>query len=392
MAYNLFGNDLAPNPFGYDFASDMFSLRNDLTPNLFGTGSAPKLSQEQKIKRLEEIEKKLKKEIANLFTNSLLTKSQTERDKEKIQTQAKEITVLRDQLSATQQQLNNVVTLEKSQQNEATRLFTPELNEQNKDLMRQYQQLKTEQMLLIQAHCALTKKIVTCSVCSRIFVEPTVLPCSNSICKSHLEDFKTADCKFCNQRHEIKSNDLKLNEGLIQTITMGLHLTEQERKLKDEIEQLFIETRSLTPQLKNEQVIAEKFCNDHFAKIINTTYFQREKLKVKIDELCVTLIHKVNECKSKFDTKLELNASKKQLSSEEIEDLQLELNDQLREVNIATEKVNLIKENLSSNKSQLTEQINEIGHLIRKIESCSIQSEDNIVNSDIFGDLSLNAD
>ena len=188
-------------------------------------------TSEQKIKQLEDNVKKLKREIENMSFNNNFD-------------QATYISSLESQLNSTKQELYTVSNNVRRSESEAASVS--QLNKLNEEALKKAQQVNEEQKLLIQKLCAFTKVSVTCSICSRIFAEPVELPCSNTICKSHVNDFERDDCIFCNHRHEIKSDALKLDERISQPVAMGLHLFEQENKLKYEFDQLFSETRRLS--------------------------------------------------------------------------------------------------------------------------------------------------
>ena len=48
-----------------------------------------------------------------------------------------------------------------------------------------------------------------CKTCKEIYEDPIELPCSNTICKSHFNDFKQSKCSFCLQYHEMSLNVIK---------------------------------------------------------------------------------------------------------------------------------------------------------------------------------------
>jgi hypothetical protein len=63
------------------------------------------------------------------------------------------------------------------------------------------------------------KSQVTCSYCSKIYKDPIVLPCGDSICREHLSDkdvlkVNRIKCKKCNEEFGVKNNEFKSNEDL----------------------------------------------------------------------------------------------------------------------------------------------------------------------------------
>jgi hypothetical protein len=78
------------------------------------------------------------------------------------------------------------------------------------------------------------KSHLTCSYCSRIFKDPSLLPCHDSICREHLKerDIVIVKCKECNEEYGVKNNDFKPNEALTQLLESESYLSEDEIALK----------------------------------------------------------------------------------------------------------------------------------------------------------------
>ena len=252
-----------------------------------------------------------------------------------------------------------------------------------------HKQVIDEQQRLIRQLCASERTKVTCKVCNKIFVEPVDLPCSNSICKSHLNQFKKEYCIFCSTRHfnDEDNHDAKPNEDLSQTLAKNFHLTEQEKKIKEEIERIFLDTKFLTEILNFKETESEKYCFDHFAKLTNSIDLQREELKLKIDDIAERLINQVKERKSLFET--EMNASLDHLSLLKIEQLENKFADEMRELHIAEDNLDSIKSELIANSLVLNTKTNDIDQLRKRIATCTICIEKINLDSRVFGKLNL---
>ena len=85
-----------------------------------------------------------------------------------------------------------------------------------------------------------------CKTCKEIYEDPIELPCSNTICKSHFKDFIQSKCSFCLQYHEMSLNVIKSNESLNKSIKICLHLNQNEKQVKDEIEKLLETSKRLS--------------------------------------------------------------------------------------------------------------------------------------------------
>jgi hypothetical protein len=81
------------------------------------------------------------------------------------------------------------------------------------------------------------KSQLTCSYCSKIFKDPILLPCEDSICREHLfnKDVRKENklkCKQCNEEFRVKDSEFKSNKALTQLIESHSHLSDEETNLK----------------------------------------------------------------------------------------------------------------------------------------------------------------
>ena len=63
------------------------------------------------------------------------------------------------------------------------------------------------------------KSQLTCSYCSKIFKDPILLPCHDTICLEHLSERNLVKenrikCKKCNEEYQVRDNEFKSNEAL----------------------------------------------------------------------------------------------------------------------------------------------------------------------------------
>ena len=86
------------------------------------------------------------------------------------------------------------------------------------------------------------KSQLTCSYCSRIFKDPILLPCNDSICREHLNERDVVKqnkikCTKCNEEFGVKNNDFKSNQTLKKLVEDQTHLSEDEINLKQDLEE-----------------------------------------------------------------------------------------------------------------------------------------------------------
>ncbi len=83
------------------------------------------------------------------------------------------------------------------------------------------------------------KSQLTCSYCAKIFKDPILLPCGDSICCQHLckRDVVKANkikCKKCNEEFQTKDNHFKSNEEFTDYIECAYHFSDKEINLHQE--------------------------------------------------------------------------------------------------------------------------------------------------------------
>ncbi len=85
------------------------------------------------------------------------------------------------------------------------------------------------------------KSHLICSYCSRIFKDPIILPCDDSICREYLSERTVVKenkikCKECDEEFQIKDYDIKLNVTLANLKESHSYLSQEEIELKREFE------------------------------------------------------------------------------------------------------------------------------------------------------------
>jgi hypothetical protein len=81
-----------------------------------------------------------------------------------------------------------------------------------------------------------------CSYCSKIFKDPILLPCEDSICRDHLKERDAVKqnkikCIQCNEEFQVKSNAFKSNNKLNTLLETQSYLSTDEKSLKQSLEE-----------------------------------------------------------------------------------------------------------------------------------------------------------
>ena len=139
------------------------------------------------------------------------------------------------------------------------------------------------------------KSQLTCSYCSRIFKDPILLPCDDSICREHLSDGdilkqNKIKCKACNEEFEVKNNQFKSNEALKKLIESHSYLNEEEMSLKRELEDSIRTFFEFYDVFNQNRTKLDMDVYNHFHEIRFQIDEHREELKRKIDDIALKMI------------------------------------------------------------------------------------------------------
>jgi hypothetical protein len=215
------------------------------------------------------------------------------------------------------------------------------------------------------------KSQVTCSYCSRIFKDPILLPCGDSICRQHLTERDVIKqnkikCKACNTEFEVKNNQFKSNEGISKLLESQSYLNETEIKLKHELEASIRKFFEFYDEFVLNKSKLESDVFDHFQEIRFKIDQQREELKKRIDDIALAMIDETKKYQEKYLKELKESFSSYddsqslQIKSSEIEekfrdpnlliesirDMQLKQEESSRDIQSKLNEMNQVKDNL----------------------------------------------
>jgi hypothetical protein len=209
----------------------------------------------------------------------------------------------------------------------------------NLDQLLKPEQENKSQMKMLKSQ----KSQVTCSYCSRIFKNPIILPCEDSICREHLSERdvvkqNSIKCKECNEEFGVKNNQFKSNEDLKKLVESQSHLSGEELSLKHELEDsIRIFFAFYDAYIQNRTKLDMDVYN-HFHEILFKIDEHRERLKERIDDIALAMIAESNKCQEKY-----LQDLKEHFSSfdetKSLENEMTQLEDTFRDTNLLIQTI-----------------------------------------------------
>lgn len=127
------------------------------------------------------------------------------------------------------------------------------------------------------------KSIFKCILCSESLECPVTIPCGNTVCKSHLNDFigqKTFECQCCKQEHSVHKEGFVMNKFIQDQLKMQLNLNPVLDGYKNGIEQVYINV--------------ERYIYNYYEDIKRHINLEGQLLKEEIDRYFDKMIQLIN--------------------------------------------------------------------------------------------------
>lgn len=184
------------------------------------------------------------------------------------------------------------------------------------------------------------KNLVYCEFCKKLFEQPLVLPCSNTICAKDLFELNINNelsgknsvyCYFCQKVHDVPKDGFPSNE----TIKTLIRLNFQDLSFgykHQEAKQKCIKLETTIRDFENFQRDPKSVINQQFSSLRSKIDLRRENLKNLIDKTSDKLINQVNKLESDCNANVRADFQKPDL------DFINELKEKLTEANFELDK------------------------------------------------------
>ena len=216
-----------------------------------------------------------------------------------------------------------------------------------------------------------------CKICNMVLYTPITLPCECVICGSHLRDgtakYNWITCGACSTAFEIPKLGFESNKTLQRKLEDEMHLTSEEKQLKDSVDNLLSQLDQLQAEFRANLVKCELFCDAHFSELRRNIDLQREKLKSKIDEIALKMIDQTKAKEKSYRQKLAETMAKQNEAN--IARIEREIHTEFRKANIIVDEVHKLKLEQESQISFLRNLVIELDVL--KSDTTQIQLKEN---------------
>ena len=245
----------------------------------------------------------------------------------------------------------------------------------------------------------LIKKSITCKYCTNLLKKPVFLPCNNTLCSYHIDDELNKKgsksqtsfiCFYCKQLHKIPKEGFKENELARDIIQSGSHLTDEEKKLKTELEKSTHELNNLFKEYERKVPEIELFNYEYFSNLRNMIDLQRVQLKLKIDSIADKMIGNTKEYEDKYKQKLtDIQIDNQMINKEYLKKTKIYADNEFRNPNLETNRIEYIKSEIDEKTNMLIDKLIEFEMIKINIKDCVFEPSDSNLQERFFGRLKL---
>lgn len=216
--------------------------------------------------------------------------------------------------------------------------------------------------------------------CELIYENPITLPCGNSMCKSHLDQYNcNFKCYFCNDEHEIPENGFSINKTIIKMIDSIIESNPIRKKINESFEKI---NESIS---EYENLHPDVYIYEYFEDIRLKVDLHREELKKEIDEKSDEIIKKLKDKEEKCKS-----------NSVNVEKIKLKNMNSSFTLKNMFRVPNLTKKELNNLTSKINNQLKFIQNELNKYKKSLLLNEsikfDKFEKSSLFGELLVQTD
>ena len=243
------------------------------------------------------------------------------------------------------------------------------------------------------------KSQLTCSHCSKIYKDPILLPCDDTICRQHLyeRDVVKANrikCNKCNEEFGVRDNEFKSNETLANLIESQCYLRAEEISLKKDLEESIRQFFEFYEEFQQNKSKLESDVFEHFQEMRFKIDEHRERIKERIDHIALAMVDQTKESEATY-----LKSLKEHFSSfDDGKSLQIkltEIEEMFRNPNLLIETIREMEQKQHESLNEIQSKLNQINRVKEFCEETNTFQPNSILlnqieTSSLFGLLKLN--
>ena len=144
------------------------------------------------------------------------------------------------------------------------------------------------------------KATLDCDLCNKLLVDPVVMPCDGTLCKTHLDKLIANDpnekstfiCEICQEDHLIPKKGFMINNRLQKLLRLELNALKMS-PVFDQCRKEIEDAKENVVKIEFLEKNAENYIYDYFEDVKRQVDIRREDLKFKIDTYSDQIIKSV---------------------------------------------------------------------------------------------------
>ncbi len=162
------------------------------------------------------------------------------------------------------------------------------------------------------------KGLFTCLLCKQILKEPVLLPCGESICRTHSEDVCSKTCTFCIQEHSLPEEGFASNKIVQKMLDLEVDRISLKSASYDKCQKGLDELKKVYARVDSILQDPQNLIYEHFSEIKNTADLKKEKITLELNDWYEQIIKDINQAQDICEKELSNNLFFIQKLSEDV--------------------------------------------------------------------------
>ena len=255
--------------------------------------------------------------------------------------------------------------------------------------MKKYLQQQQEHFLKMMSSRAI-RDTFTCKLCNSIFIKPVYLPCLNTVCEEHTDEFFDSECMFCHTIHEVPIDGFKPNDMARLFIKSNqFYLNDSQKEHKVIIDKETNLLNNLFDEFEKRDAEVDLLLFENFTNIKNKLDIQRANVKLQIDLIADKMVIKTNKYEAEFKQKLANLKKDWSMDKQLLDQIKDDIDEQFIKSTPEPNKIKSYRDMVHIKINETREKVLKLESLKKKLDECFFEANENVLDLVVFGKLSM---
>lgn len=235
--------------------------------------------------------------------------------------------------------------------------------------------------------------IIRCRICSKLYTMPVTLPCGETICQAHLNEFeisrdKKFKCDLCTDEHILPENGFQANKAIQKMLDINIDRLDRGEAFKN-AKAAFETLNSKFETYELINTVPAFFIDEYFSNVINEIDLRRDEIKLEIDNHYDKLI---NDLKLTQKQCVIMSEANRRVSTDELKQFRKEVdlfNKDLKMLDLAEHKLKNIETKSKILVNKIEFKLKEIKDFFLLSKSFSFKQPEVKIDANVLGSLEI---